>query len=173
MNYQAARDQIKSGDIVFFSGGKRGLTRRLIEWATKGPHYHVGIAFWMTDGINERLLLAEAQPDGYRIINLGAYQNMNMTVFRCPVPWGVIADRVINSAGTVHYGLFDLVFIGLHERYGLPLPKKQLGPGDVCSVITSKILQEAGMTGLETMVSPQRLLEQLSKRQAPALIVRS
>lgn len=172
MNYRELRDQFKSGDVVFFSKGKKNIVRRLITWFTNGPHYHVGFVFWMlTDSGNSRLMLAESQPGGYRIINLSAYRDRGMTVFRCPVDWHLISERVIESAGDVPYDFLDMALVGLHEKFGTPIPNIT-GPGEVCSVMVSKILQGAGMTGIVTMVSPQRLCEQLTKCALPTFTIK-
>lgn len=162
MNYAEARSFFKNGDIVFFRDGKKNLVRRLITWFSRGPYYHVGIAFWMTDGINDRLMLAESQPDGYRIISLSAYSDRGMMVVRNPIRWRDLSDRVIGSAGVVAYDFLDLLKIGLKERFGITLPSKFTGVGEVCSVMVSKALRAAGFDGTEELVSPQKLFEALN-----------
>lgn len=160
MNYQEAREKFQDGDIVFFSNGRKNFVRRVITWFSNGPHYHVGIAFWATIDDQRRLCLAEAQPGGYRIVNLAFYKDRDMTVLTCPVPWKRIADEVVSSAGVIGYGFSDLVLIGLHEKIGLPIPDKADGPGDVCSAVVAKMLRYGGLN-IATMVSPQRLLDSL------------
>lgn len=173
MNYKLRRPDFRNGDIIFFAGGEKTWVRRLISWFT-GRHYHVGIAFWGTIVDTEpRLLIAEALPSGFRIVNLGFYKDRDMVVFRCPNPatWSQIADTVLDSTGVVPYDFLDLTLVGMHERFGTPIPRRVTGKGEICSVIVSKILQNVGVRGIGTMVSPQRLLEQLSKRRDPAFTI--
>lgn len=165
MNYETARSVIKSGDIVFFSGGSKNIVRHAITWFTRGELYHVGIAFWAEfENGSRRLMLAEGQPDGHRIINLSAYKDRDMTIVRIPQVWERVSESVLEEAGNLKYDLYDLLLIGLHERFGLPIDEKMGGHGDVCSVAVSKAIQKAGVTGIETMVSPQRLFDQLTSQ---------
>lgn len=172
MKYQEARSHFKNGDIVFFSGGKRNWVRRLITWFSKGPMYHVGIALWMKTACSDspKLMIAESQPDGYRIINMGFYADRNMTVFRSPVAWERMVDNVMDSTGVVPYDFYDLAAIGMHERFNLPLPKRT-GDGEVCSVMVAKLLHRSGYCGTDIMVSPQRLSEQLAMKLPIAFVV--
>lgn len=171
--YNDARNLFKNGDIVFFFGGKLRWIHHLITWFTGGPHYHVGIAFWMTPHANAapRLMLAEAQPGGYRIVNLSSYEARGMTVIRGIVPWSSIANRVVDSPGNIPYDNIDLALIGLHEKFGIRIPESYTGVGEACSVIVAKILKAAGVDGLEVFVSPQRLLKQLVAICDPVFVV--
>lgn len=169
MKYDIARPLFRNGDIVFFHG--RGWMRKLVQWCTKGRYHHVGIAFWCNVGDIDRLLIAEAQPDGYRLVNLGYCEGQDLTVFRCPVDWDAIQNIVINSTGKVKYDFIDLILVGLHERFGLPIPSRLTGPGDICSVITAKILQSAGWKIDSTMVSPNKLANILAQNFKPAFEV--
>lgn len=171
MKYEDTRDLFRNGDVVFFSGGKKSLVRRAITWFTNGPIYHVGIAFWMNDGTDDRLMLAEAQPDGFRIINLSNYKDRDMTVFRSLVPWENIATVISDSTGRVSYDFIDLLFIGLHEKFGMPIPNIS-GPGEVCSVIVAKILSNAGVKGLDVMSSPMKLYKQFCRIERPLFKVK-
>lgn len=160
MTYDEARDKFQDGDIVFFCNGKKNIIRRLITWFSNGPYYHVGIAFWATIGESRKLLLAEAQPGGYRIVNLAFYKDRDMTVLTCPVPWQRIADEVVNNTGVIGYGFEDLALIGLHEKFSMPISDKTDGPGDACSVVVTKLLRHGGLH-IDTLLSPQRLFEKL------------
>lgn len=161
MKYSQIRDSIKNGDIAFFSGGHPSFIRRVIAWFSKGEIYHTGIAFWMIEGQHKRLMLAESQPDGFRIINLSAYQDREIAIIRTGIDWRLISEETIGSAGMVKYDFVDLVAIGLHERFGVPLPKIT-GAGMVCSVIVAEILKGAGVKISSVMISPQRLFNELS-----------
>lgn len=162
LQYENTRKFFQDGDIVFFSGGDKTLIRKIICWFSKGEQYHVGIVFWMTVGNSRRLMLAESQPDGFRIINLGFYSSRKMTVFCCPVKWSDIQERVTGSAGGVDYDFLDMALIGMHERFGTPSPGAHTGSGEVCSSIVARILNEGGMS-LQTLVSPQNLFDQFLK----------
>jgi len=106
---------------VFFFNGEKNIVRSAISWFTRSPHYHVNIAFWMQgrEG-TERLMLAESQPGGFRLINLGFCRDRTMTVFERPVDWGLIRDTVVGTPGGVSYDFLDLFLIGMHERFGTP-----------------------------------------------------
>jgi len=172
MNYDDARELFKNGDIVFFAGGRRNLLRRLITWFTGGPHYHVGMAFWIhVDGDGPRLMIAEAQPDGFRIVNLSYYQDCDMTVHRCPMQWNDIARRVMNLPGHLQYDLIDLAMVGLQEKFGIPVRERLTGEGEICSVVIAKVLREAGFRGVDIWVSPERLNRQLSRWQTPVFTI--
>ncbi len=160
-SYSEIRQLFKNGDIVFFSKGKKNLVRRAITWFTGGPFYHVGIAFWIElDHGEKRLMLAEAQPDGFRIINLRFYNDRDMTVFSCPVDWAIIREAVTGAAGGVQYSLADLAMVGLHERFGTPISQRFKSSGGVCSTIVADMLKTGGFANLEVIVSPQRLHDQ-------------
>lgn len=163
-DYVESRALFADGDIVFFSAGKANLVRSVIRWFSRGKLYHVGIVFWVTvNNGQKRLILAEAQPDGYRIINLGFYRDRDMTVLRCPVPWHLIADQISGEKGVIEYSLYDLLQVGLRERFGFTIPYKKSNAVGVCSGVVSSALSAGGLLGLETMISPQRLFDHLCK----------
>ena len=174
MNYAQARSKFKNGDVVFFAGGKKNIIRHAITWFTNGPHYHVAIAFWARVGETKRLLISEATPDGYRVTNLSFYAARDMTVFRCPVPWGAIQGSV-EGTNNVAYSFLDILVIGLHEKFGMPLPEASdvtiPGAASSCSVVVARLLKGAGATGIEIMVSPEKLLAQLSRHHDPVMKV--
>jgi len=161
MDYQTARSLFKNGDLVFFSRGHWNIVRRLIVFFSKGKYYHVGVAFWAKIGDENRLMLIESQPGGLRIINMGFLEDRDMTVFRCPVDWDIISSEMLDSTGRISYDFVDVAMIGLHERFGVPISRKITGKGEVCSVYISKMLQKAGLTGIDTLVSPNKLCKQL------------
>lgn len=165
MNYSAAREQFKDGDIVFFKADS-SIQSRIVR-AFTGEHTHCGVAFWMrVDGASPRLVIAEAQPGGFRIVNLSYAATRDMAIFSCPVEWSKIADNVVTLTGLTPYNLIDLAKIGLHEKFGLPLGK-HTGKGLVCSEIIVKLVEDAGTELGELMVSPQRLFEMISKIATP------
>lgn len=171
MNYEDSRHLFENGDVVFFSRGRKNMIRRIIRWFTRGSLYHVGIVFWMVADAGEpRLMLAEAQPEGYRVINLGFYRDRDMTVFRSPAPWHLVGAEVIDHAGELSYNMMDMIRIGFHERWGIALPKKS-GTGYVCSVVISRMLRAAGVQGIEEMVSPQRLHDQMASSMEHSFFV--
>ena len=169
MTYDEARELIPNGSVIFFSGGKRNLTRRLITLFSDGPHYHVGIAVWMKAGGKRRLMLAESQPDGFRMVTLGSYSDRNMTVIQHPGASEQVIDMAIESSGRIPYDYTDMVAILFRERLGIKVPEWATSRGDVCSVFVSKILQKAGVLGIDTLVSPEKLLTQL-KEIAPVFL---
>jgi hypothetical protein len=170
VNYIEARDHFQNGDIVFFSYGVKSMVRRAICWFTGGPNYHVGIVFWADISGSPRLMLAESQPGGFRIVNLSFYVDRTMTVFRCPVPWEAIQEVVISSPGGVEYDFVDLALVGLHERFNMPLSPRLGGVGEICSSMVARILNGAGMT-LTVLVSPERLLKQFLENKLDPYMV--
>jgi hypothetical protein len=68
ISYDAVRDQIKDGDIIFFKGTYLGS--RVIQKFTGCPWSHVAVVALL----NERVLLLEAEPGvGVRIVPLSHY----------------------------------------------------------------------------------------------------
>ena len=56
MRYRSDRGQIKSGDIILWSG--TGIAARIVRWFTKSKWSHVGIAVWW----GPRLMVLDSFP---------------------------------------------------------------------------------------------------------------
>jgi len=69
-SYEEARDIIRTGDLLFCSGGKP--VSRLIQTTTRSPYSHVALVVRMLS--IDRLLLLEAEwPYGVRVVPLSSY----------------------------------------------------------------------------------------------------
>jgi len=65
MYYRQARNRIRTGDLLFWSGND--LVSTAIKLATRSEYTHVGMA-WVTSG---RVFVLEAYPPSVRIMPLG------------------------------------------------------------------------------------------------------
>jgi Permuted papain-like amidase enzyme, YaeF/YiiX, C92 family len=70
VTYQALRDTVKSGDILFYSGEDE--VSKLIRWATHSIWSHIGIIVKI-DKLNRVLLLESVENMGVRLIPLSKY----------------------------------------------------------------------------------------------------
>ena len=68
-DYEEIRDELRSGDIVLFSGP--ALMSHLIEWATRCPWSHVGFILRLDE--IDRILVLEAVPAGARTVALSSF----------------------------------------------------------------------------------------------------
>jgi hypothetical protein len=63
VKYNEVRNQIKDGDILLYKGKgifTSGLVPTLVQWVTRSPYAHAGIAAWW----NNRLMVVEAIGNG-------------------------------------------------------------------------------------------------------------
>ena len=159
MNYFEIRDTIKSGDIVFMKrrNGKFNFWHKLITLFTKGPFWHVGVAFWAIDKVSgiPRLYILEAYDGGRRIVNLGFYRNYELEVIESPREWTEYAEEALSRVGEVEYGYLDFIAIGLKEKFGIKLTNFK---GEVCSEFVATLLNLE-----DDLLSPNKLYEQLKK----------
>jgi len=161
VTYEEARKKIVSGDLVFFSSG-RSLIARLIQAISGGPIFHCGIAFWADVGEAEpRLLLAQTDVEGLRIVALSSKRGTRMTVVSAPVAWTKIAHEATDWAGCLPYNWWDLVAVTLSERFGIWVPR--IGRGEICSVYIANRLRPH-LAGIRELCSPQGLYVQLVRK---------
>lgn len=171
-DYEQFRETVKSGDVVFVHGSKRGFhpLQRLIMWATGSQFTHVGVAFWaQLDGENSpRLMVVESQGGTHRrLLNLSYYKESDLSVILAPRPWEHVSSAALERVGKMKYGYLDAIWVGIRERlqitFNWSLPKFNFS-GETCSEFTAKLyLLE------ETVVSPQTLYEELIKLNHPVV----
>lgn len=133
--YEALRDQLSSGDLVFFRESGGGFFPRLIRRATMSDYCHVGVVWRAAD----------------RIFVLEARQSQGVTLRllseALPVDWiktGCRWTRDVETAALrrlqTRYSIWAAIALGL----GIAPP----GQTEVCSLFAAKTI-EAGLPGVE------------------------
>lgn len=160
-SYMHLRTKIKNGHLVFF--GAHTWKQKLITFFTGGSFSHCGLAVWLTDGVEDRLMLVEATHGGRRIVSLSSYCTRPFTVIDINLPYCEIANEALSQTGMVAYGYFDLLTIGVRDlmlRLGLKshLPNTE---GEVCSEFLAHTLKDAGVELSDLLLSPTDLFVEL------------
>lgn len=150
--YSDLRQSIEDGDLLYIRDGN-SIWSRVTQFITKSPHYHVGIAVWMTDGCSRRrLMLLEAHTGGRRIVTLSTYIDHRMDVIRPVFDFSLHSDQFIEHAGRVPYSLPDYVSIGAAELLRIRLGDFR---GEVCSGLVADYLgRSAEFSGMPKQISP-------------------
>lgn len=163
MNYDAVRDTLKDGQIVFFNAVT--WPQKIISIVTNGKFSHVGIILWMTDSTgHRRLMCIESSMGGARIVQLRAYLRRGMTIVDIGLDWSKCAETALEDTGLLHYSIPNLILIGLKTiLINLKLPKlAKLIPrdksGEVCSEFVSTLLVDFGYN-IDTFVAPNQLFD--------------
>jgi hypothetical protein len=105
LRYEEIRDQIKNGDVLMYKG--RGLISSIIQWVTRSPYSHAGIAAWW----NERLMVLEAKGRGVVVSPF----SRNIKEYRGDVEW-FSCVREISDEGRLNMVIFAQEELG--KRYG-------------------------------------------------------
>lgn len=132
--YEDIRNQIKSGDLVFFHDTNT-LTSKVVRFFTKGPYTHCGIAFWVEVCGKKRLMIAEAQGGTKRrILNLSYYCDRDFDVITSLRNWEDICDDALSNLGRVQYSWMEAAYVGVREfiKKYIELPHKDFD-GQICS----------------------------------------
>jgi hypothetical protein len=169
MGYYAARDRIKSGDIVHVYApdgwnGFQSIVHWIIRAVTGSPIFHNVIAMWMTTPSGERRLMAVESNihGGKRIIPLSHYMSYKLEVQPLPADKNFLAmePTLMKRVGEQKYGLMDFVNIGLWKLFHIK--SKDFG-GQVCSELCADAWTAAGVPGLTPSwrVSPADLRARL------------
>ena len=159
--YTYLRSKIKSGHIVFF--GAQTWKQKIVTLFTGGKFSHCGIAVWLTDGVEDRLMLIEATHGGRRVVSLSSYANRFFNVLDVGLKYSDIATDIMSQTGAVPYGNLDFVKIGLKDlmlKFGIKtmLPDS---PGEVCSEFVAETLAKAGFPLQDCLISPSDLYKEL------------
>jgi hypothetical protein len=166
MTYAAAREQIKNGDIisVYSTFSLKEIFPLIVRIFTGSPVYHQAIAIWMTSpsGISRLMCVETHAKGGKRLIPLSYYEGKKFDV--TPLPAGadfkLMEPVMMANVGSQPYAFSDLLVIGLHEFFGLPV--KSNPDGEVCSELVGEILVAGGLHITDTRVSPGRLKSTLA-----------
>lgn len=162
VSYEQARLDIQDGDIIFIKNNKGLFLPQLIRFFTRSPYTHVGIAFWITTGSADRLMVVEAQGGAKRrIVNLSYYEDDHIDVVEAPKDWDRVSEKAIERLNQVPYGWLQALYVGVREfllqYFNVKLPMRDL-PGEICSEFVARIYDLP-----ERHISPQLLLDQLQR----------
>lgn len=161
LSYEAARNRIRNGDIVFIKD-RMGFLGSIIRFLTRSRYSHVGIAFWMDSGGVSRLMMVEAQGGtNRRIVNLSKYRGINLDVVEAPEDWNIVAEIALAQLSEVPYGYIEAAYVGVVEAmqkyFNITLPRKNFY-GEICSEFVARVYNLP-----EEHVSPQGLMDQLQE----------
>ena len=161
--YDSIRGSIKSGHVVFFKATT--WRQKLITLFTGGHYSHCGIAVWLTDGVEDRLMLVEASNGGRRIVTLSHYATRPFVVIDLGIKYLSIGEYMLGYTGTVSYSYLDFALIGLKDlllKMGIRayLPSTE---GEVCSEFVANTAKKAGIEIEDPLVSPSRLFRLFRK----------
>ena len=142
VGYKLGRNLIDDGDIVFVRN-KKTITARVIQFFTRSPYSHVGIAFWVEIEKQPRLMIVEAQgKTKRRILNMSFYSENQLDVIQAPKEWKFVYNKALEKLGKVDYGYFEAAYVGLREfllqYFKITLPTKDL-PGQICSEFVASV----------------------------------
>lgn len=176
MNYEVAREKIKSGDIIhIFNPGWRGLRTLFyaaILFFTGSRIYHTAVAMWMTTETgSRRLMCVEANvAGGKRIVPMSLYSGRKIEITQLPDPtmFARMEPALMRKVSTQSYGLLDFVGIGMNEFFGIEVSYDF--KGEVCSELVANALISAGVPLSKGRISPGRLYSELSNLGMPATI---
>jgi len=160
MNYQTARDHIRTGDVIAVRR-KTGFLPIATRLVTRSPYTHTGIALWCEG----RLLLVQENGGGCNMVPLSQEAVYDFDVFDCPVDSHLVESWCWTLLGTrIPYGFLDLALIAGNRLLGLPLPKQD-GFGLICSAYSAVILEKAGWVpeGLPSIPWPGAVVSALGK----------
>lgn len=115
MNYEQARDQIKTGDLI----GVRdvhGLLGKATVTLTRSPYTHTGVAVWLGD----RLFMADLNSGRNHLTALSCVKSFDVT---SPPP-GLAREHIETAvfdwlANPITYGYAAFVLIGLKDMLGV------------------------------------------------------
>lgn len=158
--YDDVRDYIQDGDLLYIRDGT-SIWSRVTQIVTRSPHYHVGIAVWMTDGCaRRRLMILEAHPGGRRLVTLSTYRDHGIDIVRPVFDFASNSDEFIEFTGKIPYSLQDYLSIGILE-----ILKIRIGDfnGEVCSELVADYLSRSeAFENLPNQLSPGKQYEWLA-----------
>lgn len=158
LTYKEFRSVAKDGDLMFLVVDKSNILSRITSWFTQSPFTHVAFVFWYKD----RLMCVESTTHGgQRLVNASVYGDREMTFV--PLPdgrWSDIESKALENIGTVPYGWFSAVWLGLRDfclnNFGWRLPENKNNRNKACSEFVAETL---GLS--ETDLSPNMLYDRL------------
>lgn len=164
MKYKAAREDIRTGDVVLTKGTSLGS--KFIRLFTGSKYSHAGFAFWMSDIMTgrRRLMMIESSIGGTRIVSLSSYMRDGFDVYSGlqTTEWGFASPHILQNMGAIKYGYMDFVTIFLKEKFGMKVGDPK---GEVCSEFVAKTLAAYSrqFRAIGGSQSPQRLSENIKR----------
>lgn len=156
IDYQATRDTIETGDVIFIQG------HSIYSKITKGLQYiegfdtysttHSGIAVWLSG----RLFLAEM--DGkYNVLRPMSVYSKDILYIHKPKTKSRPVEELFTILvdTTYHYDIKDFLSIAIHKLFGFYL--KDDKNAIVCSEYCAKWLELCGYKFNTTLMSPSKL----------------
>lgn len=152
-SYQQHREQIKSGDLLAWSG--RGFIGRLVRFSTASSWSHVGIAYVM----GGRTWVIEAREfAGVQIVPLSSY--LDCIWLPTGANWAESVDSyVISKIGKVGYSYPLAVETWAAAALG---KQKSLNPDastQICSTFASIILRLSGVPLPDCIMTPAQVVD--------------
>ena len=159
-NYPQHREQIKTGDLLTWSG--RGFVGRLVRIATASSWSHVGIAYV----IGGRVWVIEAREfAGVQIVPLSSY--LNCTWLPTGAKWNDAVDNyAINKIGKVGYSYPTAVRAWALAAIGKRKPLNPDASTQICSTFAPIVLRMAGVPLPDKIMTPAQCVDYVIKLNA-------
>lgn len=156
-SYQQHREQIKSGDLLAWSG--RGFVGGLVRVATASSWSHVGIAYV----IGSRVWVIEAREfAGVQIVPLSSY--LNCAWIPTGAKWDYpVDDYAINKIGKVGYSYPTAVKAWALAAMGKRKPLNPDASTQICSTFAPIILRMAGVPLPDAVMTPAQCVDYVIK----------
>lgn len=163
MLYAEARPLIETGDLIAVKG-KSGPLAPLTKFFTRSEYTHVGVAFWMNDG----LWLAETNAGNNHAIPCSQLEHEDIDVFKCPK--ALDKSRLLYAIHQmlrvkVPYGFTSLFIIGLADYMNFRVKSHDESLLS-CAGFSGLIYELCGWPIDTHLISPQKLTERLEMRFA-------
>lgn len=157
MNYDLARTQIQTGDVICVRE-KKGIFSLFTRFFTHSDYTHNGLAIWFNGG----LWMAELNGGRNHMIPLSQLAKIPFDVYHCPVEDRDAVETAISESlrERIDYGYAALIVIGLLNWFRIKvfLHARQIL---VCSGYCVKVLEAAGWPKRSRLISPQELANDL------------
>ena len=133
------------------------MWHKFTTWVIKDPHFHCGIALWMTtrSGV-PRLFICEAGIKR-RVILLSSYLGSDMDVLKAPVDIGKYEEHMLSRVGVTPYSLWDYLSVALRIWLDVPVRCPFGNKGEICSEMVQKEYATAGYPTAHIVLSPGEL----------------
>lgn len=163
MNYEDVRRMVFDGDLIAVRK-RHGLAAWAIRQFTGSPYTHTAIALWLDGGV----WVAEMDSTKNVLVPLSQYAGERFEVYRCPVNRAEVRAMLLEHLRTrINYDWRDVLAIGLHHVFNLPLPARDRG-GRICSTFAGAVYLACGWAAsLPMLATPGDVVNALCA--APAL----
>lgn len=173
MKYKTARPMILDGDLI--ARRSRGTPFDIAtSFVLDSPYTHTAVAVWgRFDGV-KRLLVAESNAGGARLVPLTQYVGSDFDVFECPTDRKAAGRALFDLLGQpIRYDRVDLALIAGNRLIGVPLPDLD-DDQKICSALSATIYLQAGwkpFDGLPSIPAPDDIVAAIGAR--PRIEVRA